>query len=288
MLDSSLTVLSKTIKLLSEKELESFNLLITRSIESKYLHSSREKRSAKYKLIENLKGREIPQADRISDLLVDIGVYDKQELYEPFINLPNAVQILETAYQLSTIARSNTTIIIATEKAAKIIMTLKNFSRQSHTGEKKPTDINENLENTLILYQNKLKYGIEVVREIENLPLINVYEDELAQVWTNLLHNAIQAIETSKNKKGKIYLTTKKQESKILVSVRDTGTGIPEKVQNRIFDAFFTTKAVGEGTGLGLNIVRKIIEKHDGKIWYETENEGQNTGTTFFVELPIK
>ncbi len=284
MLKTSLAILPKTVKLLSDKQLEDFNLLIEKSMDSNYLHTSREKRRIKYELIDSLDTRGVPQADRISDILVDIGVHQEKELYEPFIQLPNAVQILDAAYQLATIARSNATVMIATEKASKIIITLKNFSRQDHTGEKQPTNINESLENTLVLYHNKLKYGIEVIRQMEVLPLINSYEDELAQVWTNLLHNAIQAIE----KKGKIYLTTQKQDNKILVSLRDTGSGIPDEAQHKIFDAFFTTKSAGEGTGLGLNIVRKIIDKHEGKIWFETENVGEHTGTTFFVELPIK
>ena len=287
-LKSSLAMLSQTVKLLSDEQLENFNLLIEKSMESNYLYSSREKRTIKYELIDSLDARGVPQSDRISDILVDIGVHQENELYEPFVILPNAVQILDAAYQLSTIARSNATVMIATEKASKIIITLKNFSRQDHTDEMKPTNINESLENTLVLYHNKLKYGIEVIRKMDTLPLINAYEDELAQVWTNLLHNAIQAINASTPKKGKIYLATQKQDDKILVSVKDTGAGIPDEIQQKIFDAFFTTKPAGEGSGLGLNIVRKIIEKHDGKIWFETENKGENTGTTFFVELPIK
>ncbi|WP_375559383.1 PAS domain-containing protein [Bernardetia sp. OM2101] len=288
MLKSTLSKLPKIMRLLSEKELEQFSSLIEKSIEANIIYSSREKRNLKYKLIDELDTQKIPQSDRIADVLVDIGIAQEEQLYEHFIKLPNAVQILEAAYQIATIANSNNTIQIATEKASKIIITLKNFSRQDHTGEKQVTNINESLENTLILYHNKLKYGIEVVKQMQDLPLINAYEDELAQVWTNLLHNAIQAIDMSRNKKGKVYLTTKRQENTILVVIKDTGQGISDEIQQKIFDAFFTTKPAGEGSGLGLNIVRKIVEKHNGKIWFETENIGENTGTTFFVELPIQ
>ncbi|WP_375559382.1 PAS domain-containing protein [Bernardetia sp. OM2101] len=283
LLKDALSKLPKVIKLLSEEQLGDFNTLIEKSMETNAIYSSREKRAIKYNLIADLETKNISQADRIADMLVDTGLHSESELYEPFLKLPQAVQIFDSIYEVSTILKSNSTVRIATEKAAKIIITLKNFSRQDHTGEKKPTNINKNLENTLILYQNKLKHGIEVVRDMQDIPIINAYEDELAQVWTNLLHNAIQAID----KKGIIYLTTKKEENNILVSIRDTGKGIPDKVQKRIFDAFFTTKPVGEGSGLGLNIVKKIIEKHEGKIWFETENIGKNTGTTFFVELPL-
>jgi PAS domain S-box-containing protein len=283
-LANTLSNLPNIIKILSDQQLELFNQLVEKAVRSNSLYTPREKRSIKYNLIEELDTRKIPQSDRIADLLVDMGIHQEKEIYEPFIGLSDTVKILQAAYEVSIIAKSNQTVRIATDKASKIITTLKNFSRQDHTGEKQPTNINESLQNTLVLYHNKLKYGIEVVREMGILPLINTYEDELAQVWTNLLHNAIQAIE----KKGKIYLTTKKQENKILVSIKDTGKGIPDEVQSRVFDAFFTTKPTGEGSGLGLNIVRKIVEKHDGKIWFETENIGEDTGTTFFVELPIK
>lgn len=284
MLTNTLSNLPNIIKILSSEQLEQFNQLIEKSIRSNDIYTSREKRRIKYNLIEEFDVRKIPQSDRIADLLVDMGIHQEKEIYEPFITLPNTVKILQAAYEVSIIAKSNQTVRIATDKASKIIITLKNFSRQDHTGEKQPTNINESLESTLVLYHNQLKYGIEVIRKMDTLPLINVYEDELVQVWTNLIHNAIQAIDS----KGKIYLTTKRKEKKILISLRDTGKGIPDAAQTKIFDAFFTTKAAGEGSGLGLNIVKKIIEKHEGKIWFETENIGENTGTTFFVELPIQ
>ena len=104
------------------------------------------------------------------------------------------------------------------------------------------------------------------------------------QVWTNLIHNAIQAMKG----KGELIVSTKtieKQGNKmVLVSIQDTGSGIPIKIQDRVFDAFFTTKPIGKGSGLGLDITRKIIDKHDGKIWFETE---EGIGTTFFIEIPL-
>ncbi|AFM03605.1 PAS domain S-box [Bernardetia litoralis DSM 6794] len=284
LLNNTLTNLPRIVKIFSEEDFNKFNELIEKAIKNNILLSSREKRAVKYKLIADLEEKEITQVDRIADLIVDAGITKEYEAYKYFLDLDNKVEIFESIYEISTILKSNATVRIATEKASKIIITLKNFSRQDHTGKKQLANINENLQNTLVLYQNKLKYGIEVIREMDNLPMINVYEDELVQVWTNLLHNAIQAIK----KKGKIYLTTTKKENKVLVSVKDTGSGIPDEVQTRIFDAFFTTKPTGEGSGLGLSIVRKIIEKHDGKIWFETQNTGENTGTTFFVELPIQ
>jgi signal transduction histidine kinase len=102
------------------------------------------------------------------------------------------------------------------------------------------------------------------------------------QVWTNILHNAIQAM----NNAGTITINTSfsEENTQILVSIADTGEGIPQEIQAKIFDAFFTTKKMGEGSGLGLDISRKIIDKHKGKIYFQSE-EGK--GTTFYVEIPF-
>jgi signal transduction histidine kinase len=104
--------------------------------------------------------------------------------------------------------------------------------------------------------------------------------DELNQVWTNLVHNALQAMDH----KGTLTVGLHRDGGDAVVSVADTGCGIPEDIRARIFDAFFTTKPAGEGTGLGLDIVRKIIDKHQGRIEVESE---VGRGSTFTVRLPI-
>ena len=106
------------------------------------------------------------------------------------------------------------------------------------------------------------------------------YPDELIQVWTNIIHNAIQAMKSN----GKLFIQTKLENNNVLVTIQDNGAGIPKEVQNRVFDAFFTTKSAGEGSGLGLDITKKIIEKHNGKIWFESS---ERVGTTFFIYLPL-
>jgi signal transduction histidine kinase len=189
-------------------------------------------------------------------------------------------EIFDTAFKLSTIIRSNATIKEATNRAAKTVLALKHFVRKDYTDEKKEVKLNETLETTLTLYHNQIKLGIDIIRNFEEISPFLGYPDELMQVWTNLIHNGIQAMKG----KGKLIVSTKNQESKVLISIQDTGTGIPKEIQEKIFDAFFTTKGVGEGSGLGLDITRKIIDKHDGKIWFETK---EGIGTTFFVELPI-
>jgi two-component system NtrC family sensor kinase len=106
------------------------------------------------------------------------------------------------------------------------------------------------------------------------------YPDELNQVWTNLIHNALQAMDY----KGILTINATQQDTKVIITITDTGKGIPREIQDKIFEPFFTTKPTGEGSGLGLDIVQKIIEKHEGEI----EVESMPGKTTFTVSLPIK
>ena len=141
-------------------------------------------------------------------------------------------------------------------------------------------EVREGLDNTLIILHNKLKDGVEVVKEYaEDVPVIEAYASELNQVWTNLIDNAIDAMKG----KGRLTIRTRWQDPWVVVEVEDSGAGIPEEHQAIIFDPFFTTKPPGEGTGLGLNISRNlVVKKHRG----EMEVESSPGRTCFTVRLP--
>ena len=129
-----------------------------------------------------------------------------------------------------------------------------------------------------------LKHGCEVVKHFGTLPLLRCHADELNQVWTNLIHNALQAMEY----KGVLTIATQHcqqgERSEIQVQVSDTGHGIAPELQKQVWDSFFTTKVSGEGSGLGLGICKRIVEKHNGQISFESK-PGL---TTFTVVLPIE
>jgi signal transduction histidine kinase len=142
-------------------------------------------------------------------------------------------------------------------------------------------DIHEGLDNTLVMLRSQLKKGITVEREYsDNLPRIQAYGSELNQVWTNIIDNAINAM----NENGKITLKTYNQGEWLVIEIKDSGPGIPEEIQSKVFDPFFTTKPPGEGTGMGLNISHNIItQKHKGEI-----NVKSNPGETCFqIKLPL-
>jgi signal transduction histidine kinase len=127
--------------------------------------------------------------------------------------------------------------------------------------------------------KHKLKYGMVIEREYGELPRICAYGPQLNQVWTNLIDNAIDATDG----KGHLRIRTSREDNYILVEIADDGAGIPNEVRSRIFDQFFTTKEVGKGTGLGLDIARRIVVgQHKGKIGVES----QPGNTRFQVRLP--
>jgi len=141
-------------------------------------------------------------------------------------------------------------------------------------------DIIQSLENTLTILNHKLKKGIEVKRDYQPLPLlVNSYGSELNQVWTNLIDNAIDAM----NGNGELLVRAYREDGGVVVEVGDTGSGIPAELQSRIFEPFFTTKGVGQGTGLGLDTAHRIVRKHGGNISFKSGPHG----TCFRVSLPI-
>jgi signal transduction histidine kinase len=147
-------------------------------------------------------------------------------------------------------------------------------------GRPQEVDLNAELESTLRMVWNELKYKCEVIRDMEPLPLISCYPTQIAQVFTNLLVNASQAIENQ----GQIRIRTRHQGGEVIVAISDTGKGMTPETLSRLFNPFFTTKPRGQGTGLGLSISRDIIHRHGGRIEVDS-TPGQ--GSTFTIYLPV-
>jgi signal transduction histidine kinase len=168
----------------------------------------------------------------------------------------------------------------SSERISEIVKAVKSYSYLDQAPVQE-IDIHEGLENTLVILRHKLKEGIHITRDYAtNLPHIEAYGSELNQVWTNLIDNACDAMKG----KGELGIKTYLQNDHVIVEITDNGSGIPESIQPRIFEAFYTTKPPGVGTGLGLHISYNIIQKHHGTI-HVTSQPG---ATTFQVTLPIR
>ena len=165
------------------------------------------------------------------------------------------------------------------ERVSNIVQDLCDFSHVN-TGEIVPVDVNRLIEKTLSVARSQLKEKVTVTKEFSDVPKILVNGGKLGQVFLNLLINALQACE----EEGVIRIATYQRKEFVYIEIQDDGKGIPEEIQNKIFDPFFTSKPVGQGTGLGLHIARNIIVQHRGEITFKSK---VNEGTKFTIRLPL-
>jgi two-component system, NtrC family, sensor kinase len=278
-LETNLESLPAFFKELSPEREQDFFHLMQQSSQNQSL-STREKREFRKKIKQQLESQGFENADSLASLFINIGLQEDVEPFLPFLKDPDSEKIINVVYDFASLKRSTRTINTATERAAKVVFALKSYARYDRTGEKIQANIPEAIETVLTLYNNQLKQGVEVIRNYQTqLPYVLCYPDELNQVWTNLIHNALQSMEN----KGILRIDAVQENTRVLVSITDSGKGIAPEIMPKIFEPFFTTKPAGEGSGLGLDIVRKIIDKHQGKI----NVESMPAQTTFTVSLPI-
>jgi signal transduction histidine kinase len=205
---------------------------------------------------------------------------------------------VELDYVLEDLPRIMGSLKVGAERIRDLVLTLRNFYRLDEP-DMKVADIQEGLESTLVLLNNRYKQNIEVVCEFGKIPKIECYINQLNQVFMNLINNAIDALEEPENTtnsggeklerkpgKRKIIITTEALENnQVAITISDNGPGIAPDIETRVFEPFFTTKAMGVGTGLGLSISKKIIEEnHHGKIVCTSK---PTEGSTFRIELPV-
>ncbi|MCB0661288.1 MAG: GHKL domain-containing protein [Saprospiraceae bacterium] len=237
------------------------------------------------------------QKDDLIDWLEDAGIDDADDIAEVFTDfdlteenldfiaevvrkeaLPAIMWWLESTLSLERLIGE---IKEASNRISGLIGSIKSFTHMDKSRDAESLNVLEGLKNTLMILKHQMKgKNIRIEKEIEeNLPLIKGYAGELNQIWTNILDNAIDAMDHD----GILTLKVAKERNYITVCIGDNGPGIPEEIINQIFDPFFTTKEVGKGTGMGLEVVRKMVEHHKGKI----EVKSQPGNTTFKVSLPI-
>lgn len=269
----------KLFKILNSREQDLFFNMLEASMTKDVTISSREERKYKKHLKEQLYSYNIQSYDTIADTFVDMGIYDNFDGYIELIKHSENHFIIQTCYEISGILRNIKNMDLAVGKASKILYALKSYSHYNHTDTPVIVDITEGINTILELYHNNIKHGTELIRKFGELPKVKCLPDELNQVWTNLIHNALQAM----SYKGTLEIETYSEDRYVVIKFTDSGKGIPNNILNKIFDPFFTTKPPGEGSGLGLGIVKKIIDKHNGTITVESK-PGK---TTFTVTLPI-
>ena len=220
-----------------------------------------------------------------SEKLAGIGVLASGVAHEINNPLSGIIGMAEIALEEEDPSKKEsylTDILECGQRINEIVKGLRSYSRAAKKEEFGPVDLNGVLEESLKMVQLAIKANsVEVIKEFQASEKIQANLGEVQQVFTNLITNAFQAMD---GKGGKLILSTRALEDFIEVKVSDNGTGIPQKYLNQIFDAFFTTKNPGEGTGLGLNIVYRIVSKYEGTIDVDSK---ERMGTTFTIKFPI-
>lgn len=267
------------VRRLTPQQQDDFFKLLDRVLRNKAPLTSSEKRPLKKALTQELETYGLENSRQIADRLVEMGIWLGIQPFMRLLKSPEGPWSLHLIYNLSRIHANNQTIQTAVDRASKIVFALKSYTRFDRTGDKQLVSIVPGIDTVLELYHNQLKHGIEVFRYYGKVPEFWGYPDELMQVWTNLIHNAIQAMD----RKGRLEIITIVDNDRAIVQIIDSGSGIPPENQAKIFDPFFTTKPAGEGSGLGLSITQAIVEKHLGKI----EVTSRPGSTNFTVSIPL-
>jgi signal transduction histidine kinase len=169
----------------------------------------------------------------------------------------------------------------AATRVYNLVAAIRGFTQMDRAAVLEPVDIAQGLNNTVLVLGSKarMKSAGLTLRVDPNLPKVNGFGSELNQVWSNLIDNALDAVEEG----GKVEVQASCDGKLVVVRVIDNGSGIPEDIRDRIFEPFFTTKPVGAGTGLGLDIVRRLIQRHNGTI----DLDSRPGRTEFRIRLPI-
>jgi signal transduction histidine kinase len=169
----------------------------------------------------------------------------------------------------------------ATDRISGLVAAVRSYS-QMDRGSRQQVDVTEGIESSLVILGHKLGTGVMVVRDYDAaVPPVDAFAGELNQVWANVIDNAVDAMDGS----GTLRISTRALPDAVVVEIADTGTGMSPEVAARVFEAFYTTKDVGKGTGLGLDIARRIVEeRHGGTISVHSGDDG----TTLRVALPLR
>lgn len=254
--------------------------------------SARDERRASRSLSQTLDDLNLPSAEDWADRIVKAGLHEHIDTLTPVLVGPDAEAALSLLEQIAGAGRQLLIMRRSIERAIHIVRALKDYvHRRADSQNPVLFDLTENIDLVLTLYEYHIKKGIELVQEYEDLPLVMGFPEELSQVWTNLIMNAVYALNLrirAAQQQGEAYhamlkIELARENGHAVVRLTDNGPGIPEAIQTRIFEALFTTKPKGEGTGLGLSICRKIVEKHGGQLGLES----RAGHTQFTVRLPI-
>lgn len=226
----------------------------------------------------------IDNGDELAENFVEFGFTD-DDLYEmeKYIPTESLSAVLNWINNNLVTEKMVLDIQEASQRISDLVNSVKNFTHMDRAGDMQHSDIHLGLRNTLVMLNHKIKRGnVKVIETFDTtLPPVKAMIGELNQVWTNIIDNALDAMEGRSG--STLEIKTERDKEFVKVSITDNGPGIPEEIISRIFDPFYTTKEMGKGTGLGLDVVSRIVKQHHGSV-KPTSSGGR---TTFVVCFPI-
>ncbi len=248
--------------------------------------SMMEKSSREDEMLDWLDDNEVENSEEVAENLVEFGFEaDDLENLEEHVPQSDRSAVFNWLNQVLTTEKIVSEIEDASSRINELVLSIKSYTHMDQSPEKKMADIHEGLDNTLVMLGHKLrKENVELIKKYdEGLKHAEILPSALNQVWTNLIDNAIDAMKRADQKV--LTVETRQDGGFVNVHIQDSGSGIPEDIKDKIFDPFFTTKGVGEGTGIGLEVVHRIVTKdHNGSITLQSK-PGE---TIFKVCFPIK
>ena len=226
-----------------------------------------------------LEGKGFKDAWKLAPILAEAGVSVPQ-LQEFLASVPLELQPLALRDLLATVSQDAAiaSVIQASERIFRIVAAVKDYSYMDRQPLQE-VDIASALDNVLMMFQPRLKNVAVEKNIVPGLPLLHGYGSELNQAFSALIENSLDAMWN----RGTLTLSVKQQGNTFLIEIEDDGPGIPQEYQDRVFEPFFTTKPIGEGLGLGLDTVQRVVAKHFGAVAFDSSAQG----TTFHVRLPI-
>ncbi len=228
-----------------------------------------------------------PASEYLTDIIQIIHLY-QQHYPQPVAEIEESLEDLDIEFALKDFPNLLESMKVSSQRIQEISVSMRNFSRND-TNKLVQADIHSGLDSTLMILRHRLKAvgsraEIQIIKQYGNLPEIQCYPGLLNQVFTNLIANAIDALE--QQPAPNIHISTEKTtNNKIIIRIADNGRGMSQEIQQKLFEALFTTNPLGKGTGLGMAIAKQIIEEtHQGKISVSSE---LSKGTKFTIEIPL-
>ena len=268
------------------------NFAINRSIENQGdlfvggLQQRKEMKELDDYLIDSFPNIDALHRSKLVTMMVKSRILPNQsELITQVIESENALDFLELIYSLQITRNFIETILTSSERATNVVQDLRSFIKDQRNNEKGPIHIFDNINTVLNIFNYDIKRSVELILDIEKELYIDGFDIKLFQLWSNIIKNAIESLDQYRDR-GILKIKASGTETEIIVQISNNGPMIPEDIKEKIFEKFFTTKARKNGSGLGLSIVKSVLDDHAAKMTLESTNEW-TTFTFIFKRLSL-